>query len=378
MNFLDICSGIGGFRYGLERAGMECVGYVEIDKYARLSYEAMYDTTGEWTAYDVTKLTPDEIPRADLWCFGFPCQDISVARGQKGLKGLNGKRSGIFYDIIKLIKGKSNEDKPEWLLIENVKNLLSIDGGGGFTEVLSEISEAGYDVEWHLINSKYYGVPQNRERVFIIGRLRQDGTEQILPVTGTDRPNSDEKLEKGRKEKKSKVEDIKTLTIGRNQREYIQEHSGLARSLTATDYKQPQMIAVEPVEPKLKQIASADQVNRIYDSDGISKTIIGSCGGSGARTEYYTVIKDDENDPILKTIKKNTNEHGVLMFDGIEYNVRRLTPKECFRLQGFPDELFERAEKVCSNTQLYKQAGNAVTTTVAYALGKRILEKDSK
>ena len=129
MKFIDICAGIGGFRLGFERAGHECIGYVEFDKFARASYEAMYDTTGEWTAWDVTKLTPEEIPYADCWTFGFPCQDISVAGKMKGIK--NGTRSGIFYDIIKLLKGKSPKDRPKWLVIENVKNLLSIDAGGG-------------------------------------------------------------------------------------------------------------------------------------------------------------------------------------------------------------------------------------------------------
>ena len=128
MNFIDICAGIGGFRSGLERAGHKCIGWVEIDKYARKSYEEMYDTTGEWTAEDITKIEPEEILESDIWCFGFPCQDISVAGKQRGLSG---ERSGIFYNIIGLLKSKDTKDKPEWLLVENVKNLLSIKGGGG-------------------------------------------------------------------------------------------------------------------------------------------------------------------------------------------------------------------------------------------------------
>lgn len=175
--FIDICAGIGGMRYGLEQAGMKCIGYVEIDKYARASYEQMYDTTGEWTEYDITKVKAEDIPRANMWAFGFPCQDISVAGKQRGLQG---ERSGIFYDIINLLKGKSEEDRPDWLLVENVKNLLSLHGGRVFTEVLHEISEAGYDVRWHLVNSKDHGVPQNRERVFIIGHLRDRCGGQIF------------------------------------------------------------------------------------------------------------------------------------------------------------------------------------------------------
>ena len=126
LTFLDLCSGIGGFRLGLESAGHKCVGYCEYDKFARASYEAMYDTEGEWKADDVTKLKPSDVPRADIWCFGFPCQDISVAGKQRGLVG---KRSGIYFNIIDLLKGKEESDKPTYLFVENVKNLLSINAG---------------------------------------------------------------------------------------------------------------------------------------------------------------------------------------------------------------------------------------------------------
>lgn len=123
MTFLDLCSGIGGFRLGLETAGHKCIGYCEYDKFARASYEAMYDTEGEWKAHDVTKLKPEDVPYADIWCFGFPCQDISVAGKQRGLVG---KRSGIYYNIIDLLKGKEESTKPSYLLVENVKNLYRL------------------------------------------------------------------------------------------------------------------------------------------------------------------------------------------------------------------------------------------------------------
>ena len=141
LTFLDLCSGIGGFRLGLESAGHRCIGYCEYDRFARASYEAMYDTEGEWKADDVTKLKSEDVPYADIWCFGFPCQDISVAGKQRGLVG---ERSGIYYNIIDLIKGKEESDKPTYLLVENVKNLLSINSGFDFASVLSEMDEAGY------------------------------------------------------------------------------------------------------------------------------------------------------------------------------------------------------------------------------------------
>ena len=181
MEFIDLCAGIGGFRLGLELAGHKCVGFCEIDKYAIKSYKAMHDTEGEWYGDDITKLKSEEIPYADIWTFGFPCQDISVAGKQKGLRG---ERSGIYFSIIDLIKGKEEKDKPTYLLIENVKNLLSINGGFDFATVLTELDQAGYDAMWQVLNSKDFGVPQNRERVFIIANLRSRGRREILPITG--------------------------------------------------------------------------------------------------------------------------------------------------------------------------------------------------
>ena len=138
MTFIDICAGIGGFRLGFEQAGFKCIGFAERDKFARQSYMAMYDTTGEWTSGDVEELNSRDIPDTDIWTFGFPCQDISIAGKQNGL---HGKKSGLFFKIIRLLKEKEN--KPEWIVCENVKNLLSIHDGWGFAEVLSEMDEGG-------------------------------------------------------------------------------------------------------------------------------------------------------------------------------------------------------------------------------------------
>lgn len=455
MNFIDICAGIGGFRSGLERAGHKCIGWVEIDKYARKSYEEMYDTTGEWTAEDITKIEPEEIPESDIWCFGFPCQDISVAGKQRGLSG---ERSGIFYNIIGLLKSKDTKDKPEWLLVENVKNLLSIEGGAAFTEVLSEISETGYDTEWVLLNSKDFGVPQNRERVFIIGHLRERGRRKILSLSGTDR-QTDSKTQtqqqtcKGAKESERQVDrfnhmignrkyqnshvygtngvsracdtnqeiyyavpEIKTVIEGKHQSYNVQSIDGISRTVMSRDYKDPQKIAVpeeknkintlfrgphqsdviygidgvsrtltssegggigngvrtglyaipETIDdPKVKLVIPGAQATSVYDSEGVSVTLKAEGGGWGAKTGLYTVTGD---------IPEQTDKFGIFEYEGERYNIRRLTPRECFRLQGFTDEQFEKAEKVNSNSQLYKQAGNAVTVNVAEYLGNLINE----
>ena len=223
LTFLDLCSGIGGFRLGLETAGHKCIGYCEYDRFARASYEAMYDTKGEWKADDVTKLKSADVPYADIWCFGFPCQDISVAGKQRGLVG---KRSGIYFNIIDLIKGKEENDKPTYLLVENVKNLLSINAGFDFATVLSEMDEAGYDCRWQVLNSKDFGVPQNRERVFIIANLRSRGRREVLPLCG---------------------ENAATLN----------------------------------------QLVGGMQGYRVYGTDGISATLVGNAGGVGAKTGLY-------------------------------------------------------------------------------------------
>lgn len=139
MKFIDFFAGIGGFHSGLEKAGMECIGWCEFDKFAQKSYRAMYDTERLWFANDIRKVRGWDVPKADLWTFGFPCQDVSIAGKQKGIK--RGTRSGLFYEIMRLID-EAEENRPEWLICENVKNLLSIDGGRGFFEVLTEMGGA--------------------------------------------------------------------------------------------------------------------------------------------------------------------------------------------------------------------------------------------
>ena len=136
MKFIDFFAGIGGFHSGLEKAGMKCIGWCEFDKFAQKSYRAMYDTERLWFADDVRKVRGWDLPKADLWTFGFPCQDVSIAGKQKGIR--RGTRSGLFYEIMRLID-EAEENRPEWLVCENVKNLLSIDGGQGFFTVLTEM-----------------------------------------------------------------------------------------------------------------------------------------------------------------------------------------------------------------------------------------------
>lgn len=150
LKFIDFFAGVGGFRKGLEMAGHKCVGFVEWDKFARQSYQAIFETEGEYTENDIRAVRANELPRANIWCFGFPCQDISIAGKQEGF---DGERSSLFYGVTKLIRELKKEDKPELLFIENVKNLLSVNDGFDFLRLQVELDEIGYNLEWDVLNS---------------------------------------------------------------------------------------------------------------------------------------------------------------------------------------------------------------------------------
>ncbi|WP_461206085.1 DNA (cytosine-5-)-methyltransferase [Clostridium sp. DL1XJH146] len=447
MKFIDFCAGIGGFRLGLEIAGHECIGFCEKNKFAVKSYRAMYDTDGEWYRDDVTAIKADEIPYADIWTFGFPCQDISVAGKQKGLRG---KRSGIYFSIIDLIKGKEEKDKPTYLLIENVKNLLSINGGFDFATVLSELCEAGYDAMWQVLNSKDFGVPQNRERVYIIANLRSRGRREILPI--------------GRKNTAA----LKQI-IGGAQGYRVYDVDGVSCTLQSS-------AGGVGAKTGLYKIGNINPSNKgasgnVYNPEGISPTLTANGGGTGAKTGLYFIDQSTQrtkiteesrcitsrytagivnrtamNSEVLEAYSvmtpdrkekrqnvrrmKNADEpmftlnsqdrQGVAIKEATKkgfaeaeigdsinisfpnsktrrgrvgkkvaqtldtscmqgtlsnnYRIRRLIPKECFRLQGFSDEYFERARAVNSDAQLYKQAGNAVTVNVAFAVAVSLVD----
>lgn len=213
MKYIDFFSGIGGFTRGMELAGHERVGHCEIDPFAEASFRSMHCITdeqreyllslplkerqkeilkeeylnGEFYASDIKRVYAGDIPKADCWCFGFPCQDISIAGKQLGFTG---SRSSLFFRIMYLLGQLEEKEKPEWLFIENVKNLLSVNGGWDFARLLVELERGGYDAEWQVLNSKYFGVPQNRERCFIIGHLGNRSTAKVFPVEGTNGTNN--------------------------------------------------------------------------------------------------------------------------------------------------------------------------------------------
>ena len=176
MNFIDFFSGIGGFRLGMERAGHECVGHCEIDKFADRSYRAMHEVkNGEWFADDISKVDPRELPEADCWCFGFPCQAFSISGKRKGFRD---PRGNLFFEVMRLAEVR----QPSILFAENVKGLLNHEGGATFRTIITTMVELGYCVEWELLDSKNFGIPQHRERVFIVGHLGNGRGKTVFPI----------------------------------------------------------------------------------------------------------------------------------------------------------------------------------------------------
>lgn len=424
MTFIDFFSGIGGFRAGLEACGMRCIGHCEIDKFADQSYRAIFDVKeDEWFAKDITAVSPEEIPRADIWTAGFPCQDISVAGSQRGL---NGKRSGLFFEVVRLIQGKNAEDKPQWVILENVKNLLSINRGWDFTTILYTLATLGYDCQYGLLNSRNYGVPQNRERIYIVA-YRHSGNKspgKIFPLTGSDgktliqliggmqgqRVYSPEGTSVtlsaqsggwGGKtglyfidlNKNSKITDmarcIKTrYNAGITNRGA--DNSGVYYAC-ARAVLTPNRIEKRQNGPRFKPCGEPSFTLTAQDRHGVmlcdcencqkririkEATKLGyaeaGCGDSinlafpNSKTRRGRIGKG-----VAQTLETGCNQGTAFIGCG---RIRRLTPRECWRLQGFTDEMFDKARAINSDNQLYKQAGNSVTVTVVFALGMKILE----
>lgn len=341
-------AGIGGFRSGMEQAGHKCVGFIEWDKYARQSYQAMYDTEGEYNAKDIQIVSGTDLPDADVWCFGSPCQSVSLAGKRAGLK--EGTRSGLFLEVIRLLKERIKNKKalPKYLFMENVKGLLSSTSGRDFARVQIEMDEAGYDVEWNVFNSAEV-VPQNRERIYIVGHLRGQSTRQVFPI----------KRESG--ETNKTIEEVARIYPNRHSSDAnsIIDQSGITHTVTAHSYKDSPKIAVKQLGniSDSKSFGGNPQVGRVYATDGLAPTL-NTMQGGGREPK----ILDD-------------NGHKDYKFKPLDIvpTLRKLTPLECWRLQGFTDEQFYKARKAgLSDSQLYKQSGNAVTVPVIYQIARRL------
>ena len=324
-------TGIGGFEVGLSRSNIEyeMVGFSEIDKYAIQIFEKNFKGVKNYG--NATTINESELPDFDLLAGGFPCQAFSMA-GKR--KGFNDTRGTLFFDIARILAHK----KPKYFILENVKGLLSHDNGRTMQTILEVLSDIGYMVQWELLNSKNFGVPQNRERVYIVGHIRGTSRPEVFPI-----------------------------------REIFREDNTENKPIEITkDMSQPY---------------------RVYDDKGIAVTLKSEGGGVGAKTGLYAVqikIKEatkkgyataEEGDSINLTQPNSNTRRGRVgkqiaqtidtkMEQHTLYKsqVRRLTPIECERLQGFPDGWTEGI----SDTQRYKCLGNAVTTNVVTEIINRL------
>ena len=343
MKFLDLFSGIGGFRLGLQRAGHEPVGWVEIDKFARKSYQAMYDTTGEWTATDINKVTDEEWREfngtVELIAGGFPCQSFSIAGKREGF--LNKTKGTLFFEVARAVK----QIKPRFVFLENVKGLLNHDKGNTFRTILNTFDELGYDVQWRVLNSKNFGVPQNRERVYIIGHLRGDSGREVFSIFGENR-----EVNHANVKQIGNISDSKSFG-GNPQTGRVYADDGLSPTLNTMQGggREPKVMVKEATQKGYDVATVGDSINI---SQPNSKTRRGRVGHSIANT----LVTGSEQATLTS-----------------EYRIRKLTPRETWRLQAFPDELFDKAQQAgLSDSQLYKQAGNSVTVNVIEYIGKMI------
>lgn len=394
IRYLDMFAGIGGFRSGLERlGGFECIGFCEIDKYAKKSYEAMYDTKGELYFNDARKIKPEELPDIDLITGGFPCQSFSIA-GQR--KGFEDTRGTLFFEIARIAAVK----KPKYLFLENVPGLLSHDRGRTFKTILSALDELGYDVAWQVLNSKDFGVPQSRKRLYIVGFLRTKCAGQILSFKEANSKTTVQIFpgKEGDRIYSSEGESV-TLTCnaggfgGRSGLYSIEEfgipikvktksgyqiaypgdsidigYSGtntrrgrvgheVAHTLTTSSTQAYYFIDMN-ADPKMTEVARCITARHASD-------ISNRKGEHSAVFLEKFQITDDEEYPVVVFIDKKGKVHIG--------KIRKLTPRECWRLQGFTDQQFDKViEAGMSDTQLYKQAGNAVTVNVISAVGQII------
>ena len=373
MKFLDLFAGIGGFRLGMESAGHECIGFCEIDKFARASYKAIHDTKGEIELHDITAVSDESIRRigrVDIICGGFPCQAFSIAGNRRGFEDTRGT---LFFEIARF----ASILRPKYLLLENVKGLLNHDGGATFETILGALDELGYNVEWQILNSKDFGVPQNRERVFVIGHLRGECTRRVFPLSKScQQANSIKKQYSNTittrygnsqgagayivESKSQKVRSIGNIhPSGNGMNGEVYESTGLAPTLTTNKGEGVKIIQrAHGYNQGGEHDIAPTLTSNSYQENNLVKVV-----------DFYNKITKDEVGTLTSSGGGSTVRAGSFgITDG--YRIRKLTPRECWRLQGFPDWAFDKAQEVNSNSQLYKQAGNSVTVNVIAAIAK--------
>jgi DNA (cytosine-5)-methyltransferase 1 len=427
-NYVSLFSGIGGFEQALNKLGGNCVMASEIDKYANQAYEILY---GHPTVGDITKVAAEDVPDHDLLVGGFPCQAFSVA-GKR--LGFDDTRGTLFFEIARIAKVK----RPKAMLMENVKGLISHDKGKTLDTIIQTLGEIGYTVDFEVLNSKYFGVPQNRERIFIVA-VRNDLIEpsewNVLNAQGAKRSDVVAKGKRriaqlgvktfnfdwpAQEQVTVRLRDILESDV--DERFYLSEEK-TAKLVAQLEERYPDDVRAtltpdreekrqqgrrfkntdEPAftlntqdrhgvalsEPQMighVDLKGHDAIKRVYSAEGVSPTL--TTMGGGHREPKIAVVKsygefkprtDDLSTCLDANYSSFPDNHGQrtgIAEPGLttKYRIRKLTPRECFRLQGFPDSEFDKlTANGISNSQLYKMAGNAVTVNVISAIGKRLL-----
>ena len=374
IRFFDLFSGIGGFREGLNRAGgFTCVGHCEVDAHADKNYRLLFDTEGEWYCDDARAIETGRMPGFDLLCAGFPCQAFSIAGKREGFADARGT---LFFEIARLAEAR----QPAYFLLENVPGLLSHDKGRTFYTILRTFWELGYHVEWKVLNSKDFGIPQSRKRVYIVGYLDGRCAGKILPFPET---NGTALIQR----------------VPGCQGKRVYDPNGLSRTLTSgtggmggkTGLYEVGVPIKEATRKGYKMAYPGDSIDLGYAGlnsrrgrvgQGIAHTLTtgsqqgtlqfmgASPAGTEARKGGRSVEAPEETLSTITAADRQGNAyHG---------RIRRLTPRECLRLQGYHDGQIDRIIGDTSDSQLYKQAGNGVTVNVIEAIGRNLREVDAQ
>lgn len=362
IRFFDMFAGIGGFRSGLiSVGGFECIGHCEIDKYANQAYNAIYEPKGELYFEDARTIAPNDLPELDLICAGFPCQSFSVAGKRLGFA--DDTRGTLFFEVARIAEAK----RPAFLLLENVPGLLSHDGGRTFKTILSMLVELGYHLEWCVHNSAHFGVPQQRRRLYIVASLGTECAGRIFPLIS------------------GNAENLKELIPG-PQGQRVYDPSGVACTQCAGSGGWGGKTGLyfidlnpNPVITNHARCLTTRQDSGIGNHRGEHSGVLVEnhprailAPGREAVHQQGRRVKET-NEPMVTLTA--TDRHGVVHHG----RVRRLTPLECWRLQGFTDEQFHKAQATgLKDGRLYKMAGNAVSVPVIAAIGQRLKEIHEK
>lgn len=355
--YVSLFAGIGGFDSAFNKLGGKCVLASEIDPKASASYKAIY---GENPVGDITRINTEDIPNHDILLGGFPCQPFSTSGHRRGFKDTRGT---LFFEVLRIAESK----QPKAILLENVKGLVSHDKGETLRTMISSLSDIEYFVDFKVLNSKYFGVPQNRDRLFMVA-IRKDLVKKSDWDTSSGCGVS--------KVKKTlqKIEGFNTFNFNFPNKKEI---TVTLEHILESEVNESHYISKELKGQDIKGTYCTDP-NLIYDSQGFVKRksfeVLNKFGYLPRMYNAYnkSIIKDFSPTLTTSIVGASSSGQVIINRDG---RLRKLTPKECFRLQGFSDSQYEKASSAgITDTQLYKQAGNAVTVNVIEALGRELLD----